>query len=144
MEFLSNLSTKYTLLQWEIIVSFFSLVGLIILGTLVIRKIFEPKYKKYKQDMFKGMLWKWRYKGEKVIDLWCYCPACKSMLQVDDENCKTTLNLGEKITFFVCNNCEEKEIGRIKGGDRRFALKSIKREIFTKIRLNTFDIYKEH
>jgi len=63
------------------------------------------------------------------------------MLHVDDENCRTTSNLGEKITFFICDTCNESEIGRIKGGDRQYALKVIVREILAKIRLNTFDIY---
>ncbi len=105
-------------------------------------KIFEPKFKLYRTDMFHGMLWRWKYKKKSVIDLWCYCPTCEAMLMVDDENCKTTSNLGEKRTFFVFNECGGNEIGRIKGGDRHYALKFVIRGILTKIRLKTFDIYK--
>ncbi len=127
----------------EYLVIFFPMVLLLmtIFLVIVIIKIFEPKYKQYKQDMFHNMFWKWRYKGDSIIDLWCYCPSCKSMLLVDDENCSATSNLGDKITFFICHECGEHEIGRIKGGDRTYALKILKREILAKIRLKTFDIY---
>ena len=141
MEIIEKLSTQYDFPQWVIIASFLALALMAFLFLFLIVKIFEPKYKLYKQDRFEGMLWKWKYKGKTIIDLWCYCPGCGSMLHVDDENCKTTSNLGEKITFFVCNSCEEREVGRIKGGDRRYALKVVTRAILAKIRLKTFDIY---
>ncbi len=105
-------------------------------------KIFEPNFKSYRADMFYDMLWRWRYEGDEIIDLWCYCPKCGTMLHVDDENCKATANLGEKITFFICDTCNEQEMGRFRGGDRQYVLKVITREILAKIRLKTFDIYK--
>ena len=141
MEFIANLATQYDFPQWAIIVSFLALLLMLIFIIVLVIKIFEPKYKMYRQDMFEGMLWKWKYKGEKVIDLWCYCPSCGSMLHVDDENCRATANLGEKMTYFICDTCNEKEVGHIKGGDRRYALKVIIRAILAKIRLKTFDIY---
>jgi len=141
MRFIEKLSIQYGFPEWIILISFLALVLMIIFIIVLVVKIFEPKHKMYRKDMFEGMLWKWKYKGDKVIDLWCYCPTCGTMLHVDDENCKTTTNLGEKTTFFICNTCDEREIGRIKGGDRRYALKVIIRAILAKIRLKTFDIY---
>jgi len=142
MEQLREFAEKYGFSEWVIISSFISMTLMCIFIVVLIVKIQEPKYKMYKQDMFHGMLWKWKYKGERIIDLWCYCPTCKSMLHVDDENCKATSTLGDKTTFFICDTCNEREIGRIKGGDRRYALKVVIRAILAKIRLNTFDIYE--
>jgi len=142
IEFITNLSIEYGFSQEVIIASFVSLFVMLIFIAILIFKIFEPKFKLYRVDMFHNVLWKWSYTGEKIVDLWCYCPKCKSMLHVDDENCSTTSNLGDKITFFVCHKCGECEVGRIKGGDRNYALRVVTREILAKIRLNTFDIYK--
>jgi len=141
MEFITKLSTEYGYPQWAVIVTFLVLTLMVVFIIVLIVKIVEPKHKQYRQDMFEGMLWKWHYKGDKIIDLWCYCPTCKSMLHVDDENCNATSSLGDKTTFFVCDTCDEKEVGRIKGGDRKYALKIIIRAILAKIRLKTFDIY---
>lgn len=141
MEFIAQLAKNYDFPQWVIVISIIALIFMFVFIVVLTIKIFEPKYKMYRQDMFEGMLWKWKYKGENIIDLWCYCPTCKSMLHVDDENCKATTTLGDKMTYFICDKCDEKEIGRIKGGDRRYALKVIIRAILAKIRLKTFDIY---
>lgn len=142
MEFITNLAEQYNFPEWVVISSFLAILIMFIFIVVLIVKILEPKHKMYRQDEFHGVMWKWRYKNNKIIDLWCYCPACNSMLHVDDENCKTTSTLGNKTTFFVCDTCNEREIGRIKGGDRRYALKVVIRAILAKIRLNTYDIYK--
>lgn len=141
MDYIEKLASQYGFPEWVIIATFVAILIMLVFIIALVIKIIEPKHKLYKQDMFEGMLWKWKYKGEKIIDLWCYCPTCGSMLHVDDENCKTTTSLGEKTTFFICDTCGEREIGRIKGGDRRYALKVVTRAILAKIRLNTFDIY---
>lgn len=141
MDFIKDLALKYNYPEWAVVVSLVFFAFFMVLIVVLIIKIIEPKYKMYKQDKFYNMFWKWKYKGDKIVDLWCYCPNCNSMLHVDDENCRTTSNLGEKITFFVCNECGEREVGRIVGGDRNYALKMVKREILAKIRLKTFDIY---
>lgn len=139
--YINSLSQMYNVPETLVIAApiflFFILLFLIFLAI----KLLEPKYRLYKQDTFYNLIWKWKWKGEEIIDLWCYCPTCNSMLYVDDENCKATSNLGEKITFFVCKDCGESEQGRIRGGDRRYALHVIKRAIMQKVRDRTFDIY---
>ncbi|MBL0703506.1 MAG: hypothetical protein JJV95_05940 [Sulfurospirillum sp.] len=107
---------------------------------LVLARVFKPRWKFYRTDTFHNMTWKWRYKGDKVIDLWCYCPTCESMLIVDDDNSRATSNLGDKATFFICHKCGDSKMGRIKGGDRHYVLKSITRSILAKIRLKTFEV----
>jgi len=141
IKLISQASENYNIPQWLVATMPILIFLMFIFIVILFIKILEPKYKQYKMDIFEGMMWKWKYKQDDIIDLWCYCSTCKSMLIVDDENCKTTQNLGEKITFFICNECGEKEIGRIKGGDRKYALSVIKRAILAKIRLKTFDIY---
>ncbi|WP_024955357.1 hypothetical protein [Sulfurospirillum arcachonense] len=143
MQYITELAQKYNFPEWVIIVTPISLFFMIIFIIVLVVKILEPKYKLYKKDIFHNMVWQWKYKGENIVELWCYCPVCKSMLHVDDENCRTTQNLGDKITFFVCDKCDEREVGRIVGGDRKYALSVIRRAILANIRLNTYDIYKE-
>jgi len=142
MSFITNLAQQYNFPEWAIIGSFLAIVIMLIFIIVLIVKILEPKHKMYRQDKFHGMMWKWKYKNDRIVDLWCYCPTCNSMLHVDDENCKATSTLGDKTTFFICDTCNEREIGRIKGGDRRYALKVVIRAILAKIRLNTYDIYE--
>jgi len=114
---------------------------MVVFIVILLFKILEPKHKQYKRDIFEGMIWKWKYKGDEIVTLWCYCPTCQNMLSVDDENCNATRNLGDMTTFFICHECGGDEKGRIKGGDRRYSLSVIKRAILAKIRLKTFDIY---
>jgi len=139
---IQSIAQEYNVPEYIVYIVPIAIFLMAIFLVLLVFKIFEPKFKLYRADMLHGMLWKWKYKGDTIIDLWCYCPKCKSMLIVDDDNCKATINLGEKTTFFVCNECGGNEVGRIKGGDRHYALKVITREILAKIRLKTFDIYE--
>lgn len=139
---ISLIAQEYNVPEYLVISLPIALFLMVIFLVILSFKIFEPKFKLYRADMFHNMLWKWKYKGDKIIDLWCYCPECGSMLHVDDENCKATTTLGDKVTFFICDTCNEREIGRIKGGDRKYALKVVIRDILAKIRLKTFDIYE--
>ena len=143
MDFITNFALEYGYPKWIVISAFLFLIILSIFIIFLVVKIFEPKYRMYKEDKFYNLIWKWKYKKDKIIDLWCYCPMCGSMLVVDDEHSKTTSVLGDKITFFICNECEEREVGRVVGGDRKHALKMVERKILEKIRLKTFDIYKK-
>lgn len=141
--YIEQLSINYNTPEWLIVIVPIAIFLMVIFILVLVVQIFQPKYKRYLQDIFHGMIWKWKYNGGDIIDLWCYCPTCKESLIVDDENCNATKNLGEKITFFVCQECGGNEKGRIKGGDRRYALGIIKREILAKIRLKSFDIYSQ-
>jgi uncharacterized protein YbaR (Trm112 family) len=139
--YISELGQAYNIPEALVVAAPIFLLFIAIFLTFLAVKLLEPKYRLYKQDSFYNLIWKWKWKKDEIVDLWCYCPTCKSMLYVDDENCKTTSTLGDKITFFICHECNESEKGRIRGGDRRFALSVIKREILGKVRNKTFDIY---
>ena len=139
---IQSLALEYNVPEYIVVGIPIALFVMVVFLIVLVFKILEPKYKLYRTDMFYGMIWRWKYKKEKIIDLWCYCPNCNSMLIVDDESCSATSTLGDKLTFFVCHECGDNEVGRIKGGDRRYALKVVIRDILAKIRLETFDIYK--
>ncbi|MDD3324626.1 MAG: hypothetical protein PHN38_05860 [Sulfurospirillaceae bacterium] len=140
IDLLPRISALYDIPLWIVEVLVFSIVVIILGFPFVVYKLLEPKYKKYKQDEFHNVIWKWQYRGDNITLLWCYCPVCSSALMCDDENCKATSNLHEKTTFFVCNECGGCEKARVQGGDRRYVLSGVKREIMRKIRNSTFQI----
>jgi len=141
IELIEQVSKDYSIPQWLVVLAPIVISIMVVFIIILLIKILEPKHKQYKRDIFEGMIWKWKYNGDEIVDLWCYCPTCQNMLFVDDENCQATTNLGDMITFFICHECGGDEKGRIKGGDRRYSLSVIKRAILAKIRLKTFDIY---
>lgn len=141
LDLATKISKQYDLPEWLVISGPIAMFFILIFLVVITVKILEPTYRLYKEDLFYDVIWRWRWQGSDIIDLWCYCPTCKSMLFVDDENCKTTTNLNEKITFFVCHECGESEKGRVRGGGRRYALSVVKRDIAAKVRNKTFDIY---
>jgi predicted RNA-binding Zn-ribbon protein involved in translation (DUF1610 family) len=114
-----------------------AILGLVII-VVILYFISRPKYLKYKEDTFYNLKWRWEYRGAKVVSLWAYCPDCDSSLICDDESCKNHDNLKDKLTFFICQNCGS-EKGRIVGGDRRYVLKIIEREITKRISKGDFE-----
>lgn len=88
----------------------------------------RPKHLSYKEEILYGVLWKWSWKKDNVVNLWCYCPKCNNALVIDDTFSKNVQNLSDKSTYFVCKNCDSGG-GVIKGGDRDYALVIVKREI---------------
>ncbi|NLC27838.1 MAG: hypothetical protein GX780_03585 [Campylobacteraceae bacterium] len=92
----------------------------------------RPKYLRYKEEIIHGALWRWKWSGRTIVGLWCYCPNCKGSLTFDDTLCKATQKLGDKSTFFICTHCEVGQVGSVKGGDRRYVLTLVKRDILRK------------
>lgn len=58
---------------------------------------------------------------------------------VDDENCRSNESLQDKVTYFICNECGGHELGRVVGGDRRYALSLVKRDLWRHIKEGTFN-----
>ncbi|MFV0481975.1 MAG: hypothetical protein ACK5LP_08320 [Campylobacteraceae bacterium] len=105
---------------------------------LMLRK--KDEYKKFVEFEKYSVIWKWKYKNGDVVGLWCYCPKCNNPLSVDDEHSRNS-QMSAKNTFFICNNCGGNEIGRVKGGDRKYVLKLVKNEI---LRLVKTEQYKDY
>ena len=99
----------------------------------------RPKYHKFRELILFKVLWRWKYKKGDVIGLWCYCPKCQNMLMVDDENCRSEETLQHKITYFVCPECGGHELGRVIGGDRRYVLSLVRRDIWRHIRDGSYN-----
>jgi len=107
------------------------IVGIIIF-LAVVWYMKRLEYKRYKNDTLYDAQWLWDWQGRNIVGLWCYCPTCKGALSFDDTLCKTTSKLGEKITYLIFTHCDSGQVAQIKGGDRRYVLNLVQREILRK------------
>jgi len=118
------------------------IVGIIIL-LAVVWYMMRPEYKRYKSDTLYDAQWRWDWQGRNIVGLWCYCPTCKGALSFDDTLCQSTSKLGEKTTYLICTHCDRGQVAQIKGGDRRYVLKLVQREILRKAQTKTFILQKD-
>lgn len=138
IDLLTRISTLYNIPQWAVNIGAITIFIILVAFPFVAKKLLEPKYRKFRQMSMYNVLWRWKYKKDEIVGLWCYCPKCLSMLSCDDENCRATEELQDKITFFVCNECGGHEQGRVVGGDRRYAVSLVKREVLREIRTGEY------
>lgn len=138
IDLLTRISTLYNIPQWAVNIGAITIFIILVAFPFVAKKLLEPKYRKFKQMSMYNVLWRWKYKKDEIVGLWCYCPKCLSMLSCDDENCRATEELQDKITFFVCHECGGHEQGRVVGGDRRYAVSLVKREVLREIRTGEY------
>lgn len=139
MDLLNRISTLYAIPQWIVNSGAIAICIILVASPFVARFLMRPKYYKFREMLLFKVLWRWKYKKGDIIALWCYCPKCRAMLFCDDENCRTTDVLQDKITFFVCNECGGNELGRVVGGDRRYALSLVRRDIWRHIKDGTYN-----
>ena len=136
---LTRISELYAIPQWIVNSGAIAICVILISFPFIARLLMRPKYHKFRELILFKVLWRWKYKKGDVIGLWCYCPKCQSMLMVDDENCRSEETLQHKITYFVCPNCGGHELGRVIGGDRRYALSLVRRDIWRHIRDGSYN-----
>ncbi|MDR1285488.1 MAG: hypothetical protein LBJ88_04725 [Campylobacteraceae bacterium] len=113
-----------------------------ILSMTVLYIIFRKteEYKRFKSLRFYNVIWKWNWMSKKrIVSLWCYCPECGSELTCDDESCRSSNVLANKITYFTCQKCGDVEKSRITGGDRKYVLKIVKLEIIKRVNENSYE-----
>jgi hypothetical protein len=139
IDLLSRISALYNIPQWIVNSGAVAIVVILIASPFVVRYLMQPKYYKFREMILFKVLWRWKYKKGEVIGLWCYCPKCQAMLMVDDENCRSEENLQNKLTFFICHECGGNELGRVVGGDRRYVLSLVKRDIWRHIRDGSYN-----
>lgn len=130
---------------WELLAANYSLPGwvLLIFGVLAfvgIIRIFlalrpenDAEHKDYTQDMLYGAKWRWSWAGNRISNLWCFCPRCDAQLVYDDSSCRHIMSDICK-TDFICERCENQVIASIKGGNKGYALGAAEREIYRRIR----------
>ncbi|MDD3343784.1 MAG: hypothetical protein PHR87_09440 [Sulfurospirillaceae bacterium] len=134
IDLLTRISVLYNIPQWAVNLGALAIFIFLIATPFIAKKLMEPKYYKFREMVMFNVLWKWKYRKDEISLLWCYCPTCQGMLMCDDENCRSTEDLQNKNTFFICNDCGGNEQGRVIGGDRRYVLSLVKREIWRQIR----------
>ena len=136
---LTRISELYAIPQWAVNSGAIVICIILVAFPFVARYLMRPKYFKFRELILFKVLWRWKYKKGDIIGLWCYCPKCQNMLMCDDENCRAEETLQHKITYFICPACGGHELGRVVGGDRRYVLSLVRREIWRHIREGTYN-----
>ncbi|ATB69840.1 hypothetical protein SJPD1_1735 [Sulfurospirillum diekertiae] len=139
LSLLTRISELYAIPQWIVNSGAITICIILVAFPFVARYLMRPKYFKFRELILFKVLWRWKYKKGDVVGLWCYCPKCQSMLMVDDENCRSEETLQHKITYFVCHECGGNELGRVIGGDRRYVLSLVRRDIWRHIRDGSYN-----
>ena len=139
IDLLTRISELYNIPQWLVNTGAITIFCILVAFPFVVRHLMQPKYYRFRELILFKVLWRWKYKKGDVVGLWCYCPKCQAMLMVDDENCRSNESLQDKVTYFICNKCGGNELGRVVGGDRRYALSLVKRDLWRHIKEGTFN-----
>ena len=138
-----GLESDYSLPGWAFLIfGLLALIGLVVVVAFlydIFRSKEEPAYRKYTEDMLNGAKWRWSWNGDKISNLWCFCPSCDAQLVYHDNYENMHAN-----TDFICERCSSNETGnyyRSQGrvvatvrGDKDYALDAVKREILRRIR----------
>ncbi len=139
IDLLTRISELYTIPQWLVNTGAITIFCILVAFPFVVRHLMQPKYYRFRELLVFKVLWRWKYKRGDIVGLWCYCPKCQAMLMVDDENCRSSDSLQNKITYFICNECGGHELSRVVGGDRRYVLSLVKRDIWRYIKEGTYN-----
>ncbi len=139
IDLLTRISELYTIPQWLVNTGAITIFCILVAFPFVVRHLMQPKYYRFRELLVFKVLWRWKYKRGDIVGLWCYCPKCQAMLMVDDENCRSNDSLQNKITYFICNECGGHELSRVVGGDRRYVLSLVKRDIWRYIKEGTYN-----
>jgi len=91
----------------------------------------EPDFRRYTQDSFEGVIWRWSYdRHDTPINILPFCPYCDAMLV----HVKQPFNFsGSASVSFYCESCKQVR-AEIEGGDRHYAISMIERFIDRKLR----------
>lgn len=116
---------------WALILIAIALTPTAVFLGRLLRKQEGPTWRDYREDMFLGVKWRWRYEGGSIEDLRCYCPAddtalvyCPVPPRNPDEYNRTSLR---------CESCQQ-EIGS-QPGDMYDVKDRVIRQIERKVRV---------
>lgn len=124
------LVSPYSLPGWIWLVVFaFAILGAIDIFLGIKNAIYKPDYTSYVEDFMFGAKWRWRWEGNTISDLWCFCPRCDGTLV-------SNYLFGE--TNFLCENCNHSVRATILGGDKYYAIAAVEREIGRRIRTGEY------
>lgn len=134
------LFATYSLPGWAwIFILFLALFGVINIYFFLRGEKEKPEYKAYVEDFIYGAKWRWHWVGNRISDLWCFCPSCDATLVYNDSYCRGLYS--DSKTDFMCENCGNKVVATVKGGNKDYATGAAEREIDRRIRTGE---YKKH
>lgn len=137
ISFYDMLLTSYTLPIWMLLlISFLALITVIKL-LLLLTDNSKEEYTKYSEDFIYDAKWRWKWTKEEIVDIECYCPKCDAILLYDESSCHTKYTEVAK-TDFICENCNSQIITSIYGGNKKYAINAVKREIQRRIRTEEY------
>jgi len=91
-----------------VILVILSLCSLLRFFVVWIRMIIVP-WRKYKEDLFDGIRWRWEYRGKNAINLFPHCPVDNNVL--DYPTVRPSLgDLRNPTTTFICKTCDNRWI----------------------------------
>ena len=132
---------------WEALIALYSLPGwawllifiLVFVGLINIYRALkgEPELKSYIEDFIEGAIWRWSWDGNKISNIWCFCPRCDATLVYNDGSCRSFYADVNK-TDFICENCGHRVVASITGGDKDYAIGVIWREIDRRVRTGEY------
>jgi uncharacterized protein YlaI len=132
------LFSSYALPGWAWLgISVFAIIGLLNIYIAIRGETETPEYNSYVEDSFYGAKWRWVWIENRIAKLWCYCPICDATLVYDDSSCRSFRTNAQK-TFFICENCGDRVVATITGGDKRYATGAVEREIHRRIRTGEY------
>ncbi|EPM4854000.1 hypothetical protein ACTIRA_004597 [Vibrio parahaemolyticus] len=99
----------------------------------------QPEYIKYQEDFLYSVKWRWTWHDNKISNLWCFCPSCDATLVYDDSSCRSFYE--ESKTDFICENCHNRIVTTVKGGDHYYAIEAAEREILRRIRTGEYNAH---
>ena len=131
------LLSSYTLPLWMLlIISLFALISIIKFFFSFINNT-KAEYASYIEDSIYDAKWRWKWAKDEIVNIECYCPKCDSLLVYDDSSCHTKYTEVVK-TDFICENCKSQIVTSIHGGNKKYAINAVKREIQRRIRTEEY------
>lgn len=132
------LFVSYSLPGWAwLLIFILALIGLINIYIAIKGKSEEPEFKSYVEDLMHGAKWRWNWVGNRISNVWCFCPRCDATLVYDDSSCRDIYSDAKK-TDFICENCNCSVVASISGGNKNYATGAVEREISRRIRTGEY------
>jgi hypothetical protein len=129
----NSLFENYVFSGWFLLILFaLALIGILIIFFAIKSNFDTSEHDGYKSDSMFNMNWRWSWNGYNINNLWCFCPTCDATLVYDDTSSHSYYD--PTVTDFICENCSNRIVGTITGGNKSYAIGAVKREIQRRIR----------
>jgi len=92
----------YRVTVWQMLVGIATLIGTLAVWTTLSPPA-SPDWRNYTSDRIKGVDWKWRWNGRKVLNLMPFCPECSTQLKVESQ---PSFPVSGDTRRYQCPNCD--------------------------------------